>query len=74
MFLEEVLLDDLDEELEEEMKLAEHCSICNGEIDLDAGDIQGYFGIAPVSFCVWCYSSILDMVKQAVPCWCEEEE
>ena len=40
---------------------------------LDAGDVIGYFGIAPVAFCVWCYSSILDMVKQAVPCWCEEE-
>ena len=50
---------------------ATECSICEAEIDLDAGDIQGDFGITPVAFCVWCYSSIVDMVKQLVVCWCE---
>jgi len=55
------------------MILATKCSICESEIDLDAGDIQGDFGITPVAFCVWCYSSIVDMVKQLVVCWCEEE-
>ena len=64
MFLDEVLLDDLDEELEEEMKLAENCSICSGELDLDAGDIQGYFGILPVGFCVTCFACMLDMANQ----------
>ena len=51
----------------------DNCNVCDSDIDLDAGDVIGYFGIAPVAFCVWCYSSILDMVKQLVPCWCEEE-
>ena len=40
------------------------CNICNSEIDEKAGDIVGYFGISPVSFCVWCYSSLTDMVIQ----------
>jgi TRAP-type C4-dicarboxylate transport system permease small subunit len=30
----------------------------------DEGWVQGYFGILPVSFCVWCYSSMLDMVEK----------
>jgi len=49
------------------------CSICDSEINKDAGDIQGNFGILPVAFCITCYSSILDMVKQMEICWCEEE-
>ena len=40
------------------------CSICDSEIEEDNGDIQGYFGICPVSFCCWCYSSMTDMVIQ----------
>ncbi len=40
------------------------CTICSSDIDEDAGDIVGYFGISPVSFCVWCMSSITDMVIQ----------
>ncbi len=39
------------------------CSICESEYDGDEGGIQGYFGIMPVTFCVWCYSSIIDMVE-----------
>ena len=50
-----------------------NCLICKAEIDKDAGDITGYFGITSVAFCVWCYSSILDMVKQIEVCWCVEE-
>ena len=38
------------------------CSICDSKYDEDAGGIQGYFGILPVTFCEWCYSSICDMV------------
>jgi hypothetical protein len=40
------------------------CSICNTEIDEDAGDTQGYLGMLPVAFCVWCMSSLTDMVIQ----------
>ena len=42
----------------------ERCNICDSEIELDNGDIQGNFGISPVSFCVWCLSSLTDMVIQ----------
>ena len=40
------------------------CNICDSDIDLDAGDVKGYFGISPVTFCVWCMSSMTDMVIQ----------
>ena len=40
------------------------CNICCSEIDQDNGDIVGNFGITPVAFCVWCYTSIVDMVIQ----------
>ena len=40
------------------------CNICDSEIDEDNGDIVGYFGVSPVAFCVWCYSSMTDMVIQ----------
>ena len=40
------------------------CNICSTTIDEQAGDINGYFGICPVSFCVWCMSSMTDMVIQ----------
>jgi len=37
------------------------CSVCGSEVDLEGeGGVSGYFGIIPVAFCVWCYSSILD--------------
>tara|TARA_R110000824_G_scaffold224057_1_gene411740 strand:- start:160 stop:351 length:192 start_codon:yes stop_codon:yes gene_type:complete len=40
------------------------CNICDSEIEEDNGDIIGYFGICPVAFCVWCMSSMTDMVIQ----------
>ena len=40
------------------------CNICDSEIEEDNGDIVGYFGICPIAFCVWCYSSMTDMVIQ----------
>ena len=40
------------------------CSICDSEIEEDNGDVVGYFGISPVAFCVWCLSSMTDMVMQ----------
>ena len=42
----------------------EECDICNSEIDTDCGDVNGYFGMLPVAFCVWCMSSMTDMVIQ----------
>ena len=46
------------------MKNVMKCNICDTEIDEQAGDINGYFGILPISFCVWCMSSMTDMVIQ----------
>ena len=40
------------------------CNICDAEINTEAGDIQGSFGISSVAFCVWCLSSLTDMVIQ----------
>ena len=40
------------------------CNICDSEIEEDNGDVIGYFGISPVAFCVWCMSSMTDMVIQ----------
>ena len=40
------------------------CSVCAAPLDLENGDITGYFGICPTGFCVWCLSSITDMVIQ----------
>jgi hypothetical protein len=39
-----------------------NCSICDSELQED--EIKGLFGITPVGFCVWCMSSITDMVIQ----------
>ncbi len=41
-----------------------NCNICDTDIDQDNGDIVGNFGITPIAFCVWCYSSMTDMVIQ----------
>ena len=40
------------------------CNICASGIEEDNGDIIGNFGISPVAFCVWCVSSMTDMVIQ----------
>ena len=45
-------------------KMKQECNICNSEIEEDNGDIVGNFGICPVAFCVWCVSSMTDMVIQ----------
>tara|TARA_R100000773_G_scaffold20680_1_gene18441 strand:+ start:1105 stop:1302 length:198 start_codon:yes stop_codon:yes gene_type:complete len=41
-----------------------NCNICDSGIEEDNGDIIGNFGTSPVAFCVWCYSSMTDMVIQ----------
>ena len=38
------------------------CNICASPLDLENGDVAGYFGICPIGFCVWCLSSLTDMV------------
>ena len=40
------------------------CSICSSKIEEDNGDVVGSFGITSVAFCVWCLSSMTDMVIQ----------
>jgi len=52
------------------------CSICDGSFNLQKeGGVAGYFGICPVAFCVWCYSSIVDMVQQGcVHCHDEDDQ
>ena len=44
--------------------MIDNCSICDSELELDNGDIIGNFGISPIGFCVWCLSSLTDMVIQ----------
>ena len=46
----------------EKLEPKPYCTICDSEYDEEEGGIQGYFGIMPVTFCCWCYSSIVDMV------------
>jgi hypothetical protein len=42
---------------------SDECSICGNEYDKERGGIQGHFGVTPVTFCEWCYSSIYDMIE-----------
>ena len=44
--------------------MMDKCNICDSEIDVGNGDINGYFGICSVSFCVMCLSSMTDMIIQ----------
>ena len=44
------------------MELINNCSICDSKLEED--ELRGNFGISPVGFCVWCMSSIKDMVIQ----------
>lgn len=40
------------------------CSVCSCEFTEDAGGTLGYFGMLPVAFCPFCFSSMCDMVEQ----------
>ena len=42
------------------------CTICGSEYDEECGGVQGLFGVTPVTFCEWCYSSIIDMASQHI--------
>tara|TARA_R100000808_G_C2127121_1_gene137148 strand:+ start:163 stop:354 length:192 start_codon:yes stop_codon:yes gene_type:complete len=44
--------------------MVEKCNICDCDIEQDNGDIIGQFGISTVAFCVWCLSSMTDMIIQ----------
>ena len=52
------------ESIDEAFRPKDKCSICESEYNEDAGGIQGNFGMIPVTFCEWCYSSLVDMVEQ----------
>ena len=56
----------------EEERTGVTCSICESPVD-DSG-IEGLFGILPVAFCVWCYSSLDDMISQNCSHCIEREE
>ena len=47
-------------------QVSDECSICGNEYDEECGGIQGHFGVTPVTFCEWCFSSIYDMVEQDI--------
>ena len=40
------------------------CSVCSCEFTEDEGGLLGYFGMLPVAFCPFCFSSMCDMVDQ----------
>ena len=44
------------------VKIILKCNICDTNIDIEQGDVVGFFGITEVSFCVYCMSSMTDMV------------
>ena len=50
------------------------CTICEGLFDLEEeGGTTGYFGILMVAFCPFCLSSVVDMVKQMIDKFDEED-
>ena len=50
------------------------CSVCDSPVDLaHEGGIEGWFGMIPVAFCVWCYNGVVDMVSQQC-LRCQEDE
>ena len=50
------------------------CTICESLFDLeDEGGTTGYFGLLMVAFCPFCLSSVLDMAKQMIDDFKEEE-
>ena len=40
------------------------CTVCKGDFDIESeGGTAGYFGMIPVQFCPYCFSSMMDMAK-----------
>ena len=52
------------QELEDVFSPKDECSICGSPYNDEEGGIQGWFGILPVTFCISCLSSTVDMVVQ----------
>ena len=52
----------MNENTTELLPMPKNCNICGGEYDETCGGTQGHFGVTPVTFCEWCYSSIIDTV------------
>ena len=48
------------------LKPNDECNICGSEYDAECGGVQGHFGVTPVTFCEWCYSSVIDMASQKI--------
>lgn len=42
----------------------DQCSICDSDYDPSCGGVQGHFGMIPVTFCEWCFSSVISMATQ----------
>ena len=42
------------------------CTICGTEYYEECGGVKGLFGVTPVTFCEWCYASIIDMASQHI--------
>ena len=63
-------------EVTQELKVPDiECTICKTEFDLEEeGGTAGYFGMLPVTFCPFCFSSILDMAKFYLEGKGEEDE
>jgi hypothetical protein len=40
------------------------CNVCSCDFTDDEGGVLGYFGMLPVAFCPFCFSSMCDMVDQ----------
>jgi hypothetical protein len=50
------------------------CSVCGARFSLEhEGGMAGAFGILPVQFCPWCYSSLADMAEQLFCPGCEHK-
>jgi len=41
-------------------------NVCECEYTDAEGGVEGYFGIIPVEFCPFCFSSMCDMVSQYI--------
>jgi hypothetical protein len=45
-------------------KRFDKCTICNDDIRKDEAVLEGYFGELPVTFCEFCFLSVLDMAEE----------
>jgi hypothetical protein len=51
------------------------CTVCSSPFDMQSeGGTCGYFGLIPVQFCPYCFSSMMDMAKHYIEEGDEDEE